>query len=73
MSSRKWKDVAPENGGGRYWDLGPHLVDQLLILFGGKKVKSVYSRMHFDHRPASDVDTHALLIVGFDGTLRNHV
>ncbi|SOD67790.1 Predicted dehydrogenase [Streptomyces zhaozhouensis] len=31
----RWKDVAtPEQGGGILFDLGPHLIDQALLLFG---------------------------------------
>lgn len=65
-SSRQWKAAPPEEGGGRYWDLGPHMVDQLLLLYADRTVTSVYARIHFDNAPASPTDTHALLIVGFD-------
>jgi predicted dehydrogenase len=71
-SSRQWKDAAPEEGGGRYWDLGPHMVDQMLLLYEGRKVTSVYARMHFDNLPHSPTDTHSLLIIGFDGMFSLH-
>jgi arylamine N-acetyltransferase len=44
------------------------MVDQLLLLYAGRTVTSVYARIHFDDAPQSPTDTHALLIVGFDGT-----
>lgn len=54
-------------GGGRFYDLGAHLVDQLLLLCP-QDVKSVYCRMHFDF-PELDVDSHVLMVVVFvDGT-----
>ena len=46
------------------------MVDQLLLLYAGRTVTSVYARIHFDNAPASPTDTHALLIVGFDGACR---
>lgn len=50
-------------GGGRFFDLGSHMVDQLCCLFP-QPVQSVYCRMRRDD-PARDVDTEALLVVTF--------
>jgi len=52
-------------GGGRFYDLGAHLVDQLLQLFP-EPVKSVYCRMHHDY-PDTDIESEALLVVTFAG------
>jgi scyllo-inositol 2-dehydrogenase (NADP+) len=52
-------------GGGRFLDLGAHLVDQMLLLFP-EPVESVYCRMHRDYAD-SDIDSEALLVVSFAG------
>ena len=52
-------------GGGRFYDLGAHLVDQLLLLFP-QPVRSVYCRMASDFE-GSDVESQAMIVVGFDG------
>jgi scyllo-inositol 2-dehydrogenase (NADP+) len=59
-----WRGKA-EMGGGRYFDLGAHLVDQLLQLFP-EPIESVYCRMHHDF-PQTNVESEALLIVTFAG------
>ena len=58
-----WRGCAAD-GGGRFYDLGAHLVDQLLLLFP-QAVKSVSCRMHHDF-PSNDVDSHAMIIVDFE-------
>ena len=50
-------------GGGRFFDLGAHMVDQLCLLFP-QAIESVYCRMHHDF-PDTDVESHALLVIGF--------
>lgn len=52
-------------GGGRFFDLGAHLVDQLLLLFP-QPVERVYAviRRDFD---GTDTDSEALVIVSFAG------
>ncbi len=52
-------------GGGRFYDLGAHLIDQLLLLFPDE-IESVYCRMHHDF-PDKDVESEALIIVNFAG------
>lgn len=59
-----WRGRA-EMGGGRLYDLGAHLVDQLLLLFP-QPVRSVYCRMSHDFED-TDVESHATIVVGFDG------
>ena len=50
-------------GGGRFYDLGAHLLDQLLLLFP-QDVESVYCKMHHDF-PDLDVESHAMIVVNF--------
>jgi predicted dehydrogenase len=57
-----WRGKA-EMGGGRFWDLGAHLVDQTCVLFP-QPIESVYCRMHHDY-PDSDIDSEALIVVTF--------
>lgn len=59
-----WRGKA-EMGGGRFYDLGAHLIDQLLVLFP-EPIEHVYCRMHHDY-PASDIESEALLVVTFAG------
>lgn len=59
-----WRGQA-EMGGGRFLDLGAHLVDQMLLLFPDAP-KSVYCRMHHDF-PDSDVESEALMVITFAG------
>lgn len=59
---RGWRGVAAK-GGGRLYDLGAHLLDQLLLLFP-QPVEAVYCRTHNDF-PGSDVESHALISVHF--------
>lgn len=57
-----WRGVA-EQGGGKIYDLGPHMVDQILQLFP-EPVASVYCRMHRDSEKWN-VETEALLVLAF--------
>jgi scyllo-inositol 2-dehydrogenase (NADP+) len=52
-------------GGGKFYDLGAHLIDQMALLFP-QRVESVYCRMHFDY-PESDVESEALAVITFEG------
>jgi scyllo-inositol 2-dehydrogenase (NADP+) len=53
------------SGGGRFYDLGAHLIDQLCLLFP-QRVESVYCRMHHDFAN-TDVESEAMAVVNFDG------
>ncbi len=53
-----------ESGGGRFYDLGAHLVDQLMLLFPARPTK-VYCRMHHDF-PNSEVESEAFIVVEFE-------
>lgn len=59
-----WRGQA-EMGGGRFLDLGAHLIDQMLVLFPDPP-KTVYCRMHHDF-PNSDVESEALIVITFAG------
>lgn len=59
-----WRGQA-EMGGGRFFDLGAHLADQLALLFP-QQIESVYCRMHHDY-PNTDVESEALFVVTFAG------
>ena len=59
---RGWRGEAAK-GGGRLYDLGAHLLDQLLQLFP-QPVEAVYCRLHHDF-PHTDVESHALVTVHF--------
>jgi scyllo-inositol 2-dehydrogenase (NADP+) len=51
-------------GGGKFFDLGAHLVDQLCLLCPAR-IASVYCRMHHD-LPQTDTESEALLVVAFE-------
>ena len=57
-----WRAQA-EMGGGRFYDLGAHLLDQLLLFFP-QTIDSVYCRMHHDFAHVN-VESHAMIVVNF--------
>jgi scyllo-inositol 2-dehydrogenase (NADP+) len=57
-----WRGEA-EMGGGKIYDLGAHMVDQICCLFSAP-VASVYCRMHHD-APDRDVESEALIVIAF--------
>ena len=59
-----WRGEAA-HGGGRLFDLGTHMIDQCMQVFP-QAVESVYCRMHHDYAER-DVDSHAMVVIGFDG------
>ena len=54
-----------ERGGGKFYDLGAHLVDQMQVLFP-QKIESVYCRQHHDF-PGMDIDSECLFVLTFEG------
>ncbi len=52
-----------EHGGGKFLDLGAHLIDQALLL-QPSLVSSVYLRTHHDY-PQSEVESEAFLVLEF--------
>lgn len=59
-----WRGQA-ESGGGRFYDLGAHLIDQMLVLFP-QKIETVYARIRHDWE-TTDVDSEAFIVVTFEG------
>jgi len=59
-----WRGRA-DMGGGKFLDLGAHLIDQLCLLFP-QAVETVYCRMHHD-LPTTDTESEALLVATFAG------
>lgn len=51
-------------GGGRLFDLGAHMVDQMCLLIP-HTITSVYCRTHYDY-PESSVESHAMIVIGFE-------
>lgn len=61
---------APGEGGGVLYDLGAHLIDQALVLFG--PVKSVYAEL--DHRyPDAEVDDDSFVALKHHNGVRSHL
>jgi len=54
-----------DKGGGKLYDLGAHLIDQLVMLFP-QRIESVYAKLHYD-LPATDTESQALVVVNFAG------
>lgn len=59
-----WRGQAAA-GGGRFYDLGPHLMDQIALLFP-ERITGVFCRMPHDW-PDTDVDSECLIVVDFEG------
>lgn len=59
-----WRGRA-EMGGGRFYDLGAHLIDQLCLFFP-QPLETVYCRMHHDY-PGNDIESQCLIVVTFAG------
>lgn len=58
-----WRGQSPEVGGGRLFDLGAHLLDQMLQLFPFP-VQGVYCRMDFGF-PDRSVESECLVVLHF--------
>ncbi len=66
-----WRqDPAPEEAGGLLYDLGPHLIDQALLLFG--PVRDVYAELD-SRRPGSRVDDDVFLALTHESGVRSHL
>lgn len=61
--SRNWRSTLA-TGGGKYYDLGSHMIDQLLQLIPDR-VESVYCRMRHEFE-GTDVPSDTLLVVNFE-------
>lgn len=66
-----WREGGvPSDGGGVLLDLGPHLIDQALQLFG--PVESVYGEVH-TRRPDAQVDDDAFVALQHAGGVVSHL
>lgn len=65
-----WRAI-PEKGGGMVYDWGIHLFDQLLMLFGEKKIVGVYARLRSILTPS--VDDYFEVELEFEGDIVAHV
>jgi scyllo-inositol 2-dehydrogenase (NADP+) len=63
-----WKEAAVP-GSGILWDLGPHLVDQALALFG--PVRNVYGEV--EHRHGGPADDDAFVALEHESGVRSHL
>ncbi|SER61554.1 Predicted dehydrogenase [Lentzea xinjiangensis] len=66
-----WRELgAPEEAGGLLYDLGAHLVDQALLLFG--PVTSVYAQLDL-RRPGVRVDDDVFVALTHENGVRSHL
>jgi predicted dehydrogenase len=66
-----WREFgAPEEAGGLLYDLGAHLVDQALQLFG--PVRSVYAELDL-RRPGAAVDDDVFVALTHENGVRSHL
>jgi predicted dehydrogenase len=66
-----WREFgAPEEAGGLLYDLGAHLVDQALQLFG--PVRSVYAELDL-RRPGAQVDDDVFVALTHENGVRSHL
>lgn len=61
----------PEYGGGMLYDWGVHLIDQILMLYPEKKVKTVFAQLHKVLTPT--VDDYFKIELVFEDGLTSHV
>ena len=71
VPTRGWRERgAPDEAGGLLFDLGSHLIDQALVLFG--PVRDVYA--HFDRRrPGVDADDDTFVALTHVSGVRSHL
>ncbi|GLV58953.1 oxidoreductase [Dictyobacter sp. S3.2.2.5] len=66
-----WRESAdPQAAGGQLYDLGSHLIDQALYLFG--KPERIYAEM-FQRRPGAQVDDDSFVALQFPGGVIAHL
>lgn len=64
VPTKKWKQQPTKEGGGYFYDLGVHLLDQVLLLFP-QGIKSVFSRIHYDFEGFEGMDSHSIIVIEF--------
>ena len=68
---QNWREHgAAGEGGGLLFDLGSHLIDQALVLFG--PVRSVYAELD-RRRPGSEVDDDGFVALSHESGVRSHL
>ena len=68
---QNWRELAdPEDAGGLLFDLGSHLIDQALVLFG--PVESIYAEID-RRRPGTAVDDDVFLALTHRTGVRSHL
>ena len=68
---QNWRELAdPEDAGGLLFDLGSHLIDQALVLFG--PVESIYAEID-RWRPGTAVDDDVFLALTHRSGVRSHL
>jgi predicted dehydrogenase len=68
---QNWRELAdPEDAGGLLFDLGSHLIDQALVLFG--PVESIYAEVD-RWRPGTGVDDDVFLALTHRSGVRSHL
>jgi scyllo-inositol 2-dehydrogenase (NADP+) len=66
-----WRELAaPEEAGGLLYDLGSHLIDQALLLFG--RPRTVYAEVE-RRRPGTQADDDVFVALAHDGGVRSHL
>lgn len=66
-----WRERgAPEEAGGLLYDLGSHLIDQVLVLFG--QPRRVYAELAH-HRPRTAVDDDTFVAIEFEHDIHAHL
>lgn len=66
-----WRELAdPEEGGGLLFDLGSHLIDQAMVLFG--QPTKVYAEVEV-RRPGGIIDDDTFVALEFSGGFRAHL
>ncbi|NQZ70989.1 MAG: Gfo/Idh/MocA family oxidoreductase, partial [Lentisphaeria bacterium] len=53
------------SGGGKLYDLGAHIIDQICMLFP-EPIDSVYAKLHYD-LPVTDTESQAYVTINFKG------
>ncbi|MGD8166555.1 Gfo/Idh/MocA family oxidoreductase [Herbiconiux sp. P16] len=70
----KWKEVvAPEHGGGILFDLGPHLIDQAIRLFGPVDVATGVHAELDRRRPGSVTDDDSFVTLRHENGVRSRL
>lgn len=71
VNKKSWREQAlPDGAGGLLFDLGSHLIDQAIFLFG--QPKTVYAELH-KRREESEVDDDVFLALTFAGDVNAHL